>query len=262
MPMQPFLEKRENERLLVMSTDLHPFPCHLHTEVEFHYMFSGRGRFMVDGHEYTLETGDFSIYFPGVVHTTLGGENACSLMGIFPPSIVPDFPELLRQCYPLNPVIKGERLSQEITMCMEYMLREYNGLQNRCVWRGYIQVLMTRILPMLTLAERPPEMADTLYSILKYLAIHYREPITLDDMSYALGVSNAHLSRCFTQRIGMHFRPYLNQLRANEAKTLLRSSTESVLSIALECGFESKRTFNRVFAELYGMSPTEYRKRG
>ena len=169
---------------------------------------------------------------------------------------------LLKHSYPLEPVLRRGSLPGDVALCMEQMLLEREGGFDPCVLRGYIQVVLARTLPMLTLANRAPEISDIVYSILKYLSAHYREPVRLEDVARALGVSKAHLSRCFSERIGVNFRTYINTLRANQAKMLLRSTTENVMSIALECGFESQRTFNRVFAEIYGMPPSEYRKRG
>ena len=115
-------------------------------------------------------------------------------------------------------------------------------------------------MPLLPLESRTPESPDVMYGILKYLSMHYREPLRLSDLAHALGVSNSHLSHSFSERLGVNFRTYLNTLRLNRACELLRRAEWSVTDAAYESGFESYRTFNRAFAQKYGCTPSEYRR--
>jgi AraC-like DNA-binding protein len=80
-------------------------------------------------------------------------------------------------------------------------------------------------------------------------------------MSRDLGVSRSHLSHTFSQRLGTNFRSYVNALRIDQACEMLKGTEDSVTHIAYECGFESQRTFNRVFMEQCGLSPSEYRRK-
>ena len=57
------------------------------------------------------------------------------------------------------------------------------------------------------------------------------------------------------------FYEYVNTLRVEYAKNLQLNSQYSVLDIAMQCGFQSQQTFNRVFKEICGMTPLAYRKR-
>ena len=52
---------------------------------------------------------------------------------------------------------------------------------------------------------------------------------------------------------------YVNKTRLNLAISYLDNSNISITELCLECGFDSQRTFNRVFKEEYKMSPREYR---
>ena len=59
---------------------------------------------------------------------------------------------------------------------------------------------------------------------------------------------------------GVSFRDFLNSLRIEKAKGLLRSSDSTVLAIALECGFKNESTFHRVFLDVTGTTPAKYKK--
>ena len=257
--MRPFLQDNDG-RLTVQPTEAGLYPEHLHSDVELLYLFEGETTLTVDGQPQHMRAGDLCICFPSVVHGYAGGRNARALMLIFPPEFSPDFPALLTHSYPQNPLLRGEQLPPDVAICMQQLLLEREHGFDPAVLRGYIQVVLARTLPLLTLARRAPEISDIVYDILKYLSQHYREPVTLSDLSRALGVSKSYLSHSFSQRIGVNFRTYVNTLRADHACLLLRNSDEAVMNIAYECGFESQRTFNRVFMEQYGVSPSEYRR--
>lgn len=69
------------------------------------------------------------------------------------------------------------------------------------------------------------------------------------------------LSRVFSGIFHKNFKQYINEHRLNYASAMLECSNEDITSIYLDAGFESQRTFNRVFKDRFRMTPREYRKR-
>lgn len=88
---------------------------------------------------------------------------------------------------------------------------------------------------------------------------HFSQPVTVEKMATDLCVSKNYLSTVFTKRLNMSFRECLNILRIELARDLLRSTDQSITEILCACGYESPRTFNRVFFDLCGVTPREYR---
>lgn len=80
------------------------------------------------------------------------------------------------------------------------------------------------------------------------------------DVNYDLGISQSSLSRVFSGTFHTNFNRYLNEARLDYACSLLLHSDHTILDICIRTGFDSQRTFNRVFQERYHMSPREYRK--
>ena len=74
-------------------------------------------------------------------------------------------------------------------------------------------------------------------------------------------VSYTHLvlSRLFSKTFHRNFNKYLNDARLNYACQRLETTSDSITNIRLDSGFESQRTFNRVFKERYKISPSDYR---
>ncbi|MBP3544223.1 MAG: helix-turn-helix transcriptional regulator, partial [Lachnospiraceae bacterium] len=58
-----------------------------------------------------------------------------------------------------------------------------------------------------------------------------------------------------------NFSRYVNGVRLNYAASALENTSDSITTICLEAGFESQRTFNRVFKERYKLTPREYRNK-
>ena len=257
--MLPFLENKAG-RLVVRPTIVKPYPAHLHPETELLYVFEGEADIMVDNQPQHLAAGDLCVCFPGVVHSYVGNQNARAVMVIFRPEIATGFPALLASALPKDPVVRQPYLPEDVAFCMQQILQEHQDAGNEQVLLGYIRVVLARTLPLLTLSSRAPELSDIMYSILKYLSAHYREPITLHHLSRALGVSKSHLSHTFSRRIGVSFRTYINLLRLYDACTRLTTTNESIMNIAMECGFESYRTFDRIFVQQYGIAPKVWRR--
>ncbi len=97
-----------------------------------------------------------------------------------------------------------------------------------------------------------------LCEILLYISKHYREPITLDTLSHALGYAKGHISHCLAAIPGFNFNSLVNSLRIELAKRYLTESDRRALDIALEVGFTCERSFHRAFKQLTGMTPRAY----
>lgn len=256
--MKPFLEKRTTP-LSVRECPASPFPEHIHSQIELLYLIDGSTTMLVNGQEQHMLPGDLCVCFPGVVHGYKGGKNTRAIMMIFDPNLIDDFTAFMKRVQPTDPLLKSSALPEDIQICMEQLLKEIQSGKNQQIIRGYLQVVIARILPLLSLKPMEPGSNDIVYGILEYLSKHYMEPLTLETLSKALGVSNSCLSHTFSKRLGVNFRTYLNTLRVDRSCSLLRSTDQTIGQIALECGFESIRTFNRTFVQQYGFTPSEYR---
>ncbi|PJZ47364.1 AraC family transcriptional regulator [Leptospira brenneri] len=91
--------------------------------------------------------------------------------------------------------------------------------------------------------------------------VYCDEDLNLSKLAEMAEVKSGQLSEYFHKRYGFGFYQYINQYRIDEAKRLLLESEErSILSIADSVGFNSKSTFNRVFLEAVGSTPSDFRK--
>lgn len=108
--------------------------------------------------------------------------------------------------------------------------------------------------------SRQTRVLQRLRLLFSWVEQHYREPVGLDDAAEALHVSRYHFSRFFKQATGMSFIRYLNRYRVSVAVNHLLYGNDSVQEIAYLSGFNSPKTFNRVFRDIQGCSPSSFRR--
>jgi AraC family transcriptional regulator len=95
--------------------------------------------------------------------------------------------------------------------------------------------------------------------VLDYIHDHLDQEIKLADLAELLGMSQFHFSAQFKQAIGTSPYQYLLQQRVERAKQLLKQTDQSIVEIALECGFNSHSHLSKQFRQLTGMTPKAYR---
>jgi AraC-like DNA-binding protein len=87
----------------------------------------------------------------------------------------------------------------------------------------------------------------------------YYEPLDVDDLAGAAGLSRAHFSREFRRAFGESPHAYLLTRRLERAAALLRGTDRSVAEICFEVGLRSIGSFTTSFTRTFGSSPTAYR---
>lgn len=111
------------------------------------------------------------------------------------------------------------------------------------------------------LSHSPREGAQNLRveKILSFLNEHFNEPLTLTQVAKRSGFSVPLFCRVFKKRTGQTFSVYLNRLRIEEAKKLLRGSELALGRVGQACGFRNAHHFIRNFKKLVRRTPGEYR---
>jgi AraC-like DNA-binding protein len=87
----------------------------------------------------------------------------------------------------------------------------------------------------------------------------YFDPLSVDDLARAAGLSRAHFSREFRRAFGEPPHAYLLTRRLERASALLRTTDHSVADVCFSVGLQSVGSFTTSFTRTYGVSPTAYR---
>jgi AraC family transcriptional regulator len=86
------------------------------------------------------------------------------------------------------------------------------------------------------------------------------EDLSLDEMAQSVGLSTAHFARMFRKSMGETPHQFVLRQKLERAKRMLRAPDARVLDVALACGFKTQQHFAKVFRDVCGASPTEYRQ--
>lgn len=256
--MIPFYEIRAGDLIIKHNARQLTFPAHLHGHIEILYVFNGIQRIQINESAYEVHGGEAALILPDIVHRyyRVGQDPADAMLIIFNPRILGGiFPDLI-QFQPATPLISRANIHQDAA----YALNQIVKSEDFAAKLGFTYIIMSHLLRQIELTERPRiPVQDMSKKIMEYLANHFTEPITLDSLAAEFSVSKYYISRIFSERIKMNFRNYLALLRVEYASKLIRTTDASFTTISSNAGFDSQRTFNRVFQSIYGMAPREFR---
>ncbi len=100
---------------------------------------------------------------------------------------------------------------------------------------------------------------DPVSRVLMYMQDHFKERITVEQLSDIIYLSQSYLSRIFRQRMGLSIMEYLCLLRIDEAKKSFSTSNASVEEVSYQVGYNSPKYFCRAFKKIEGISPREFK---
>lgn len=237
---------------------------HLHKSMECVLVTEGTLEVGVGPELYHMKEGDFAICFPDLIHHyQVFGEGKCRAIYLFAdPNLSGPFLTTLQQKSPVSPVIPKKSVDQDIIYALNSLLRQRRGKKDPILQQAFVQIILARSLPCFDLVDKSTIGSDDIvYQTVSYIAANFRETLSLTDMARNLGFSPYTLSRVFSGTFHKNFNQYLNEIRLEYVCSLLLYTNQSITEAYENAGFESQRTFNRVFSEKYHMSPREYRNK-
>ena len=262
----------ENSSLRIWYSDVPwRFENHDHSAVEICLTLEGIVDYIVEDSIYHISKGEVLILPPDVSHSLIMGERSSRYLFLFEPETIygmRDVKSMLQQFNRTFYLHDGSdahiRIRETLlkaqavydrgdvmwnTACYGYILRIYAVL-------GQHYLLNPRLRQRDTTNTVDSEVIT---AAMGYINSHFREDLSLDDVAEFSGFSRYYFSRSFKKQTGYSFKDYLCQKRLQVAKDLLIRSNTSMREVATESGFGSVATFNRVFREKKGCTPTQYR---
>lgn len=252
---------------------------HTHLNYEIYYILEGRMRMRIGGTEHTLLPDQFILIAPGVSHGAVYDPEepkryAVFVFGIHQNSDMPprrrspenEFIRLFQQATKDSPYI----ISDDFNNCGGILAEmEREATEKRAGWQVILmdccRELFIKTIRNLLRDDGDTEQpeagqANLAVAITKYMHEHYRENISLEDVSKAFHITPRHVTRIFSEYFGTGFRKTLSIYRLNYAKKYLVSTDKPVEEIAALVGISAPQTLYRLFKENEGMTISEYRK--
>lgn len=252
-------------------------PHHWHEDIEIIYLVEGNVKVGINNDIYHLEVGDILIIGSGEIHYFFKQREFSNRAVIqFRMSIYDTFLSGTKDKSIIKPMFNHSKLltrGSELHALMEKQIRELIHEYSEAKG-GYKLILKARLYDLAGILlrhmpkeeysvkdeSRQKEKLEKLDKVFQYVEKNYQNHITLEEISKVSGFSKYYFTRFFKENTGMTFLDYLNNFRIMKSEWYLMDEKESIIEVAFKSGFNSVKTFNRVFKNLKGCTPMEYRK--
>ncbi|MFC5713654.1 helix-turn-helix domain-containing protein [Thalassorhabdus alkalitolerans] len=239
----------EKESFHFFKLDNQTFPLHFHRAYELIIVNEGELLVSIGQKNYTLYKNDIAFIFNNQIHELKAKNHSDISIVIFSPELIGRFFMNYKGYVPEDNVI---HLSKPPDFdALDSIYRQKSFLYDVC---GRL-VDNTEFLPV----EHSTK-TEVLYKILLYVDRNYSEDCTLKVIAKQLQYDYAYLSKLFVQMTNMNFTEYLNHYRISQACYLLKNSQQPISEIAINCGYNNLRSFNRNFKKITSHSPRKFRE--
>lgn len=225
------------------------FPLHFHRAYELIFVHDGKLKINVQQKEYLIRKNQVAFIFSNQVHGFQSvGDSKISVV-IFSPELIGDFFMKYKGYIPENNILQLKQMPD--FRKLDTIFRQKSFLYYLCAkLEDEVQ-----FVPVSTSKKM-----EILYNILLFVDQNYHKNCTLKDVAKHLKYDYAYLSKLFIQMTNMTFTEYVNHFRISQARYLLKNTQLSISEIAINCGYNNLRTFNRNFKKITKLSPNKYRE--
>lgn len=252
-------------------------PHHWHEDIEIIYLVEGSLKVGVANNTWQLSQGDILIIGSGEIHYFFQGSEFSNRAVIqFRLSIYDSFLSGTKDTKAIKPMLAHSRCltkGDEIHSLMEKHIKDII-MEHREANEGYKLILKARLYDLagillrhipkqeysLQELSKEQERLKRMEDVFQYVEANYQNHIDLDNISNAIGFSKYYFTKFFKESTGMTFVDYLNNFRVTKAQWFIIEEESSMAEVAYKSGFNSVKTFNRVFKNITGCAPLEYKR--
>ena len=228
------------------------FPPHIHNCFELAVCLSGEMQISVDETVHILKKGEAVLIFPHQLHSFSSDESK-NMICIFSQKLVSEY-------YKSHAALKP--ISNKFIPYKDFILALDNYKDN------YRHLFIKGLLYLIcdSFDSKAEYIQHTNKSLLEKIFLFVNENFTCDCSLNAvasnMGYNASYISRYFKKCVGINLCDYVNIVRLGNVCYLYENSDGTILTFALDSGYDSLRTFNRNFKKFYGVSPREYFESG
>lgn len=273
--MERSKEKKSELRTAQYDTDLkveayqfqgvmQAFPNHFHEHYVIGFIERGRRNLKVRGQCLLTAPGDLLLFNPGENHACEAYRDQpldYRCINITPDVMAAAAREISgseRTVEFVQAVVFHSELIGELRELHSMILRGERGVQKEERFYFLLDQLL-REYAQTGEREAAAEPRAEVIAVCDYLSKHAAEQVSLDTLGEIAGLSKYHLLRAFTKETGITPYSYLETIRIDRAKTLLRAGI-SPAEAALTAGFSDQSHFSNAFKRFIGLTPGQYRR--
>ncbi len=240
---------------------------HFHNCIELLYAETGSFRVIVDGIDYTLYAGDFAAISSFTIHDCISDMAARLWVILIPPSLLGGSAKQLEGktftnciCHDDGTMLSLLKMLHSAHKREGAFFHSADTAQLTQIERSLSSAVITTAAAACGLSEQG-DSSIVLIELLRYLHLHFREPIHIPDLATILLCPQKTLSDRFRRVFHMTIGAYVNHLRALDVMTVLKENPTMRLAEAAElCGFGSVRNLLRAYKKEFGCTPRQTRE--
>lgn len=254
-------------------------PYHWHPELEIITVLRGEVSITIGDDRYVGRRGDVFMVNSGELHEIRGGVDNLFRSFVFPIDFLQFRREDAAQSEWLQPLedhaLSFALMAAHGTAAGDAAFAELGRIMEACDRRsqGYQLLVKASLLRIVALfagagmihpsrrEARPDYQRQILRDIVEYLGEHCTEPLRLPDVAARFGLTPQYFCSFFKEHLGRTLIQHINLLRVERASRYLRETDLPVMEVGFQVGFENFSYFIKRFREVFGCTPTEYRKR-
>ncbi|MBQ9196409.1 MAG: helix-turn-helix transcriptional regulator [Clostridia bacterium] len=247
------------------------YPAHWHMKYEIILPAEESYAADVDSRRYEVLPGQVLIIPSGVVHEIFAPENGLRYIIMVDHEVINateglgGMQHLFYPCAHLRP---GLDISESAVEYLRQAIREHEnpGPLAQAAVTAWVRLFLIQASRALfhssaeNQGEHRHQMSGNFLDIYAYITEHCSEKLTLESVAAYSGYSKYHFSRIFKEYTGMSFYDFYLRQRLILCRQLLSEMTLPITEVASRSGFGSLATFNRVFKQYEGVTPTQYRQ--
>ncbi len=264
-----------SDLLLYDNTDYEEYPLHWHKPIEIIMTVTGGYHMDCNGVHFDMEEGDIIFIGPAVLHHLYAseGERLIFQADVSNFNTIRDFEYYLSMLHPAFLFNSGEfpGLHKKLSALMLEIKSEYDGnspMREASIYSLLLQMFIAISRENITentgfsdvKQSKQQEYLEKFMTICEYINSHCTEDLVLEDVAGLAGFSKFHFSRLFKDFTGVTFYKYVNMRRINIAEQLLLDPEINVTEVAIRSGFNSVSAFMRMFKQIKGCTPTEFKR--
>jgi len=250
--------REENNALFYSEYENDKGTFHFHSQIELYFVDDGEMEVTVGNRKKMLTSGQMSVSLSYDAHAYKTPEYSRSSVFIIPAYMCKEFLSSVLSKKVSNPFITDKNVVAKIK-AFALETTEVNINPIRVI--GLVYMILGIIMDNISFEDsNKPYDTDFASRLLFYINENYKNDLSLEKISHEFGVTKSYVSRYFKDCFGIGLNRYINILRLKNAILLLKQEKCNITYCAMESGFNSLRTFYRVFKEEFNCSPKEYIK--
>ncbi len=152
----------------------------------------------------------------------------------------------------------GAEKTEVVRFCIDH-LREADEIRNEKEYNKWLQSALSRFLDFV-FDLKDTKHQNIIFRTKQYIIKHMSEKITLEEAAANVFISRTYLSKIIKEELGYPFTEMVNRLRVEKAKQRLNENSLTIAQIAAEVGFADQSYFTKVFKNIVGSTPEQFRK--